>query len=156
MVQSRPLIRRATWRRYAEREVRNLQFLFEASCAVEVYDKAVRWAAEHVDNSLFRFVGVEHISDIGGEQPGDGTEIGGAFFDDEHVWERKDELIPEKSKITAIMWEQNRDVPIGELMTEKPEKSLMKIEPLKRMVRCFMVLRDKTHAGIDVNAIRRP
>src|SRR5678815_3258492 len=83
--------------------------IFEASCAVEVYDKAVGWAAEHVDNSLFQFVGVEHISDIGEEQPSDGTEIGGAFFDDENVWERKDELIPEKSKITAIMWEQNRD-----------------------------------------------
>ena len=101
--------------------------LFEASCAVEVYDKAVRWAGEHVDNSLFRFVGVEHISDIGGEQPGDGTEIGGAFCADEHVWERKDELIPEKSKITAIMWEQNRDVKVGELMTEKQKKDLREI-----------------------------
>jgi hypothetical protein len=101
--------------------------LFEASCAVEVYDKAVRWAAEHVDNSLFRFVGVENISDIGAEQPGDGTEIAGAFFDDENVWERKDDLIPEKNKLTAIMWEQNRDMPVGQLMTDKQKKDLREI-----------------------------
>jgi hypothetical protein len=102
--------------------------LFKASSAVEAYDKAIRWATSHVEeDSLFQFLGVEHISDIGEEQPGDGTEIAGAFYDDENVWERKDELIPEKSQIPAIMLEQNKDVPVGELMTEKQKRDIKEI-----------------------------
>lgn len=101
--------------------------LFKGSSAVEVYDKAVRWAEAHVrEDSLFHFVGVEHISDIGEEMPGDGTEIAGAFFDD-NVWDRQEELILPKSKIPAIMWEQNKDVPVGELMTEKQKRDLKEI-----------------------------
>jgi hypothetical protein len=101
--------------------------LFEASTATEVYDKAVCWAASHTEDSLFHFVGVEHITSLGEFQPGDGTEIGGTFFDDENVWERKEELIPEKSKIQAMIWEQNIDVPIGELMTEKQKQDMKEI-----------------------------
>jgi len=66
-------------------------------------------------------------SDVSEERPGDGTEIAGAFFDDEKVWERKDELIPEKSQISAIILEQNKDVPVGKLMTEKQKKDIKEI-----------------------------
>jgi hypothetical protein len=101
--------------------------LFKALSAVEAYDKAVRWAATHVEDSIFQFVGVEHIQHLGEERPGEGSEIAGAFFDDENVWERKNELIPEKSKIPAIIWEQNGDVPIGELRTERQKKDIREI-----------------------------
>ena len=50
--------------------------LFEASSAVEVYDKAVRWATSHVEDTLFHFVGVENISNLNETQPGEGTEVG--------------------------------------------------------------------------------
>lgn len=83
-------------------ETRNV--LFDASSAAEVYDQAVCWAATHVEDSLFHFVGVEHISSLDETQPGDRTEIGGMFFDDEDVWERKNELIPEKVRYRQSSW----------------------------------------------------
>jgi hypothetical protein len=101
--------------------------IFEALTASEAYDKAVFWAATHVEDSLFHFVGVEHISCLDESRPGDGTEIGGTFFDDEDVWERQEELIPEKSKIQAIIWEQNSDVPIDKLMTDKQKEDMKRI-----------------------------
>jgi hypothetical protein len=97
--------------------------LFESSTAAEVYDKALKWAASHVENSLFYFVGIEHIARIDESQPGDGTEIGGEFFNDKNVWERQEELIPEKNKLQAIILEQNSDVPIGDLMTEEQKQN---------------------------------
>ena len=101
--------------------------LFEGSSALEVYDKACSWAESHQDDSLFHFVGVEHIHSLDDDTPVDGTEIGGGFFDDEDVWKRKNELIPEKGKIPAIMWEQNPDVPVGDLMTAKQKRDIKKI-----------------------------
>jgi hypothetical protein len=101
--------------------------LFEALSAVAAYDKGLVWASSYMEGTLFHFVGIEHIHRLGDEKPGDGTEIDGSFFDDEDVWERKDELIPERNKIPAIIWEQNCDVPIGELMTEKQKENLKEI-----------------------------
>jgi len=49
------------------------------------------------------------------------------FSDDENVWERHDELIPKRDKIPTIMLEQNSDVPIGELMSEKQKKDIKEI-----------------------------
>jgi hypothetical protein len=90
-------------------------------------DKACRWAESHREDSLFHFVGVQHIHSLDDNKRVDGAEIGGGFFDDENVWERKDELIPEKGKIPAIMWEQNLDVPVGELMSAKQKRDIKEI-----------------------------
>jgi len=76
------------------------------------------WANEYIEEGGFQFVGVEHIHSLS-EAPADGVEVGGSFYESEDVWQSKSELIPEKDAIPAIMWEQNSDVPVGELMTEK-------------------------------------
>ena len=101
--------------------------LFEASSAFEVYDKAVIWAEDYATDNLFKFVGVEHIREIGDERPTDGTEIGGSFFDDANVWERKDELIPQKHELKAIILEQNKDTPVGELMSDEEKQNIKEI-----------------------------
>lgn len=103
------------------------QVLIEAPSALAAYDKGVAWAKSHIQGSKFHFLGIEHIHSLDDEKPEDGTEIGGIFFDKKDVWERKDELIPEKSKISAIMWEQNMDVPIGELMTEEQKQTIKEV-----------------------------
>lgn len=68
-------------------------------------------------------MGIEHIHSLDGK-PTDGSEIGGSFFDEKNVRERKRDLIPDKSKIPAILWEEDKDVPIGELMTETQRQIL--------------------------------
>jgi hypothetical protein len=98
--------------------------LFEAESALEVYGKAVAWAEDYATNNLFKFVGVEHILTVGNERPTDGTELSGMFFDDDNVWERRDKLIPKKEEIPPIIWEENQDTPIGEMMTEKQKHDL--------------------------------
>lgn len=101
--------------------------LFEAESALEVYDKALAWAKDYETENLFRFFGVEHIKEVGSERPTDGTELSGHFYDEENAWERRDELIPKKEEISAIIWEQNQDTPIGELMTEKQKQNLKEV-----------------------------
>ena len=90
------------------------QVLISANSALDAYDKGIIWATEHIQESEFQFVGVEHIHSIG-EEPADGVELCGRFYESEDVWQRKSELIPEKNNVRAVMWEQN-DVPIGEMM----------------------------------------
>ena len=101
--------------------------LFEAQSALEVYDKAVIWAKDHEIDNLFKFVGVEHIREIGDERPTDGTEIGGSFFDNKNVWERQQELIPKKHELKAVILEQNIDTPLGELMSDGEKKHLKEV-----------------------------
>jgi hypothetical protein len=101
--------------------------LFEAESAIEVYDKSILWAEDYKANNLFKFVGVEHIHKIGDEYPKDGTEICGSLFDDENIWERKDELIPKKHKLTEIIWEQNQNISLKELMTKSQIQNLKDI-----------------------------
>jgi hypothetical protein len=115
--------------REGERSVKyeSCQVLIEAPSALIAYDKGCVWAQSHVKDNNFHFLGIEHIHSLDDEQPVDGTEIGGSFFDEEDVWERRGELAPEKSKIAAIMWEQNSDVTIGEMMTEKQKQTLKEI-----------------------------
>jgi hypothetical protein len=100
--------------------------LFHAPSALAAYDKGVTWAQSHIEDTNFQFVGVEHIHSLD-DDPADGTEVGGSFFDEENIWERKSEFIPEKENIPAIMWEVNMDVPVGELMTEKQKKDIKEI-----------------------------
>ena len=101
--------------------------LFNASSALEVYDRSATWAESHIEGTPFHFVGVTHIRSLDDSQPTDGTEIGGQFFDDVDVWERKDELIPNRHEIPVVVWEQNPDTPIGDLMTSDQKKQLKNI-----------------------------
>jgi hypothetical protein len=101
--------------------------LFEARSASEVYDRASTWAESHIEGTAFHFLGVTHIHSLSDSQPTDGTEVGGHFFDDVSVWERRDELIPEKDQIPVITWEQNCDMPIGDMMTAEQKKKLKEI-----------------------------
>jgi len=101
--------------------------LFEAHTAVEAIEKAERWAARHVDGSDFQLVGLENITSLFEDKPGDGTEIGGMYFEDEDVWERKADLIPERSKIPVIQFEQNPDVPVKQLIVEAQTKGIREI-----------------------------
>ncbi len=57
----------------------------------------------------------------------DGTEISGEFSRKKDVWKRKDELIPDKFKIGAIKWEENFDTPIGEMMSNKQQKTIKQV-----------------------------
>jgi hypothetical protein len=101
--------------------------LFHAVSALAAYDKGVAWAQSHIEDTNFHFVGVEHIHSLDDDPPVDGTEIGGSFFDEENIWERQGEFIPEKENIPAIMWEANSGIPVGELMTEKQKKDIKEI-----------------------------
>ena len=102
------------------------QVLFSASSALTAYDKGISWAAEHVEESDFQLVGIEHIHSLH-EEPADGVEIGGHFYTSEDIWQRKSELIPEKSELSALLWEKNSNVPIGEFMTEEHKNVLKRI-----------------------------
>jgi len=98
--------------------------LFHAPSALVAYDKGVAWAGSHIEGTSFQFVGVEHIRDLDEEQPTDGTEINGEFFEEENIWQRKDEFIPEKMQIPAIVWERDSDTPIIEMMSEEKVQNL--------------------------------
>jgi hypothetical protein len=100
------------------------QVLFEAAEAEAAYAKGQQWAAEHARDSRFRLVGIEHIKSLD-EEPGDGCEVGGSFFEKEDVWQRVSELIPSKDELSIIKWERNPNTPIGELMTD-PQKEALK------------------------------
>jgi hypothetical protein len=79
--------------------------LIEGETHREAYDKALLWAAEHVRELAVRFVGVEGLSELDEERPGDGTEVGGMYYEDENVWERVDELIPPRERLAAFFSE---------------------------------------------------
>jgi len=97
------------------------QVLFDAASAEAAYARGESWAREHEQDSDFRFVGIEHIQSIV-EELGDGCEVGGRFFEDDDVWQRQSELIPTMDEIPAIMFERNKDRPIGELMTDEQKR----------------------------------
>ena len=101
--------------------------LFEAPAALIAYDKAVKWAKEHERDNDFRYVGIHHLYSLEEEQPRDGSEIGGNFFEEENLWDRVDEFIPDPKEIPTIKVEENPDVPIGDLMSEKDKKRLEKL-----------------------------
>jgi len=79
--------------------------LIEAAGPGEAYDKALRWADEHVQGMAVRLVGVDGMSELQEERPGDGTEVGGMYFEDENVWDRIDELIPPRESLPAFFRE---------------------------------------------------
>jgi len=101
--------------------------LFEAPSGLIAYDKAVKWAKEHERDNNFKYVGIHHLWSLEEEQPGDGSEIGGNFFEEENLWERVDEFIPDPKEIRTIKGEENPDVTIGDLMTEEDKDRLDKL-----------------------------
>ena len=102
--------------------------LFRARLASEAYDKADKWGKNRYSlDSNFKFLGIEHVHEINNEKLVSGTEIGGKFFKIENVWERINEIIPEKSEMGAIIWEENQNTPIGEFISEEQKLILRKV-----------------------------
>ena len=101
--------------------------LFEGESAQAACDKAEGWAARHIVDSDFEFLGVEDIALLFEDKPGDGTEIGGSYFEDEGVWDRKAELIPKREDIPVIRFELNPEGAVRKLITEAQSKGLAEI-----------------------------
>ena len=101
--------------------------LLEASNAEEAYRAAELWSKEHESESM-KFVGVEWLSSIQEERPGHGDEIAGSYYDEQDIWSRVSEFIPEKETISAFRWEgSDADTPIGELMDDDMKKRLKRV-----------------------------
>ena len=101
--------------------------LFEALSALAAYDKATEWGKEHEKDNNFRYVGIGHLWGLEEERPGDGTEIGGDFFEEEDFWDRVEEFIPYPQEIPTVKLEANENTTIGELMSEATKEHLRKI-----------------------------
>ena len=100
--------------------------LFEATSARQAYDKAIDWGHHHEAESTFTLLGVQHLNSLD-QPPGDGVEVGGEFFEESAVWMRRDELIPARDEIPVIVFEQNSDTPIEELIDGDTEAKLRKL-----------------------------
>ena len=62
-------------------------------------------------------LGVSHLTTID-EEPGNGVEICGHFFRKRDVWDRVHRMIPPPEELKAIVWERNRDIPVGEMLNK--------------------------------------
>jgi hypothetical protein len=62
---------------------------------------------------------------IGEEHPEDGTEVGGGMFEMKEVWKRRDEIVPDKKKLSAIVWEENLNTSLGEVLEEVRGKNFV-------------------------------
>jgi Domain of unknown function (DUF4288) len=102
--------------------------LFEAASAREAYDKAVDWGHKHEQDSTFSLLGVRHLNSLD-EPPADGVEVGGGFFEETAAWMRINELIPARDEIPIIVFEQNPDTPIGELIDDDTDAKLRRLFP---------------------------
>jgi hypothetical protein len=98
--------------------------LFEAPSALIAYEKAEKWAAEHEKDSAFKYVGICNVKSLGCTTLGEGTEVGGSFFEEKYFWNRINDFIPDKSEIAAIVLEANTNTPIGELMSDETKKRI--------------------------------
>ena len=75
-----------------------------------------------------RFVGVEELSYIQDDRPGHGDEIVGSFFDEQNIWLRVSEFIPDKNKLNAIRFEgSNLNKSIEELVDSQMKKRLKRV-----------------------------
>ena len=93
------------------------QVLLRASSALRCYDRALTWGRRHEKEGNFRLVGVQHIKPLDDEVPGDGSEIGGRFYNALDVWKRVQKHVPKKCDIPVIMWESHKTTPVGKMMT---------------------------------------
>ena len=91
--------------------------LFQAPTAEAAFLKAMDWGRSHSGESIaaMELLGVAHLTLIG-EQLGDGVEICGRFFRKRDVWDRVDRLIPPTERLKSVVWERDKDTPIGELL----------------------------------------
>jgi hypothetical protein len=95
---------------------------------VEAYNKAMEWgrarAAEEA--ATMDLLGVSHLTTIDGE-PGDGIEICGRYFRKRDVWDRVHEMVPPPAQLKAIVWERDRDTPIGEMLDKEQVRLLVRV-----------------------------
>jgi hypothetical protein len=98
--------------------------LFEAPSALIAYEKAGKWAAEHEKDSAFKYVGICNLKSLDCAAPGEGTEVGGSFFEEKYFWHRINDFIPGKNEIATIALEANPNTPIGELMSDETKKRI--------------------------------
>ena len=101
--------------------------LFEAPSAIDACRKAVPWSEEHVRDTEFHLIGIQHVRSLDDDRPGDGTEIGGKFFEERDPWGRREELIPDLNEIPTIKFEANPNTPVGELIPEETVHKAKKI-----------------------------
>jgi hypothetical protein len=102
----------------AEYQCESCNVVFQASDAAEAHRKAIDWGLSYAAEppGVMRLLGVSHLTTVGKEL-GDGTEICGRFFEAPAVWDRVEEFVPPPGQLKAVLWEQGRDVPIGELLS---------------------------------------
>lgn len=92
--------------------------VFQSADAIEAYRKAIAWGLKYAAEPPARMtlLGVSHLTSVG-QDLGDGTEICGRFFEAPAVWGRVAELVPQPGQLKAILWEQGREVSLGELLS---------------------------------------
>lgn len=92
--------------------------LFKASNAEDAYRKAVAWGKDYELESIYglRLLGISTLCEIG-DTIGDGLDISGRLFQKLDVWDRRARIIPPPEQLQALRIAQNRDTPLGELMT---------------------------------------
>jgi hypothetical protein len=102
----------------AEVQCESCNVVFLAASAVEAYRKAVAWGLAYAAEppAGMRLLGVSHLTTVG-EELSDGTEICGRFFQAAGVWGPGSELVPPPGQLKAVLWEQGRDVSLGELLS---------------------------------------
>ena len=98
--------------------------LFEAPSALIAYEKAEKWGVEHEKDSSFKYVGICNLKDLDCDIPGEGTEVGGSFFEEKYFWHRINDFIPDKNEIATIKLEANPNTPIGELMSDETKERI--------------------------------
>ena len=101
--------------------------LFNCKSAVKAYAKAKDWAKGHEEDAGFHYVGIRHLWDLGEHQPTDGDEIEGSFFEEDDLWERVEEFIPNLNEIPIIKFEKNPDTPLKDLVSKEKIYHLKKI-----------------------------
>jgi hypothetical protein len=92
------------------------QVLFDAPTALAACDRGEAWGREYERGSPMKLLGIEWVHRLD-EAPGDGVEVGGRFMDVDDPWGRRDELIPPREELKAVLWET--DTPIGEMMSDE-------------------------------------
>ncbi len=103
-----------------EYQCESCNVVFQATDAAGAYQKAVAWGLAYAAEppTGMRLLGVSHLTTVGDELV-DGTEICGRFFQTSGPWCEVAKLVPPPGQLKAILWEQNRDVPIRELLNPK-------------------------------------
>ena len=108
--------------------VETSEVLLEAESARAAYEKALEWAAKDLsETGLFDrdLLGVTALWSVY-DDPGDGAEIGGTVSRKKNVWRRRSELVPPMTLLSAIVWEEAGDIPVGDLVTERRGPTLVR------------------------------